>query len=178
MNASIRLLTIAAAVALTGCASVNMAPAGASDQAKQFKAPAKGNAGLYLYRTSGVGQSLHKDLWVDSRCVGKSAPNVFFYTEIKGGLTHTISTQSEMSPNHLQLRAEAGKLYFVRQYMKMGLFVGGANLEQIDEAQGRQEVSALALAQGNDCDSPTPGARPSNPPMTAPIDQNRPATVR
>jgi hypothetical protein len=35
----------------------------------------------------------------------------------------------------------------------MGAFVGGANLEQFDAEQGKQEVSKLKLAKQGNCSS-------------------------
>lgn len=46
---------------------------------------------------------------------------------------HTISTESEFGLNELKLLLKAGKNYFVRKYMKIGVFVGGSNVVQIDE---------------------------------------------
>lgn len=87
---------VAAALAalVTGCASVPMESKEASDQAKRFSPPSQGNAGLYIYRTAGVGAALKKDILVNGKCVGESAKNVFFYDEVKGNQEHTIATES------------------------------------------------------------------------------------
>ena len=145
------ILVVAASLALTGCASVNMATPQQSAKAKEFNAPSPGNAGLYVYRNSFVGQALKKDVWVDGKCVGESAPNVFFFKELPGGKTYKIDTESEFSPNTLEVMLEAGKNYFVRQYIKMGVFVGGAGLELIPEAEGKADVAKLELAQSGKC---------------------------
>jgi hypothetical protein len=137
---------------LGGCASVNMASQEASDKAKQFGTPSAGNSGLYVYRNSFVGKALKKDLWVDGKCLGESASDVFFYTEVEGGKKHKIETESEFSPNALEVFMEAGKNYFVRQFIKLGAFVGGADLEQIPEEQGKADVAKLGLAQPGTCD--------------------------
>ena len=42
--------------------------------------------------------------------------------------------------------AEAGRNYFVEQYIRMGLFVGGANLRLVDEAEGKKSVLECQLA--------------------------------
>jgi hypothetical protein len=136
-----------------GCASVKMEPKEASDTAKQFRQPAPGNAGLYTYRDSTFGAALKKDLWLDGKCIGESAPNVFFYTEVPGG-HHVISTESEFSPNDLALLLEAGKNYFVRQYIKLGVFVGGAGVESVSEEQGKAAVANLQLATPGNCSKP------------------------
>jgi hypothetical protein len=147
------LLIIALASLFTGCASVKMEPKEASDTAKQFRQPAPGNAGLYTYRDSTFGAALKKDLWLDGKCIGESAPRVFFYKEVPSG-KHVISTESEFSPNDLTLLLEAGKNYFVRQYIKLGVFVGGAGLESVPEEQGKAAVADLQLATSGSCSKP------------------------
>jgi len=122
-----------------------------STKAKEFKAPSDGKAGVYLYRNSFAGQALKKDLWVDGKCIGESAPDVFFYTEVDGGKTHKVDTESEFSPNTLELMFEAGKNYFIRQYIKLGVFIGGAGVEQISEAQGKTDVAKLEMAKPGKC---------------------------
>ena len=153
-----KLLKITAALAvlalMTGCASVNMAPSQESTEAKQFESPDEGMAGIYVFRKdSSFGAAAKKDIWIDNECIGESARGVFFYHPVQGGQTHEIATESEFSPNTLELFTEAGNNYFVEQYMKIGAFVGGANLRQIDEAEGRQEVSELDMAVKGNCSS-------------------------
>lgn len=135
----------------TGCASVKMEGAEATAKAKLFALPAAGNAGLYVYRDSLIGGALKKDILVDGRCFGESANNVFFRTEVSGDKEHEISTESEFSPNTLKLMFEAGKNYFVRQYIKVGVFIHGADLELIPEAQGKEAVAKLAMAAPGTC---------------------------
>lgn len=114
--------------------------------------PTEGQAGLYLYRSSSViGVSLKKDIWVDGNCIGETARGIFFYEEVKGDEEHDIATESEFSPNILKLRTESGKNYFIQQYIKPGVFVGGANLKVIDEATGKNEIQKLQLAEKGTC---------------------------
>ena len=145
------IICISIVALLAGCASVKMESKDASDKLKQFGPPSVGNSGLYLYRDSSFGAALKKDIQVDGKCVGKSAPNVFFYTEVAGGKVHAISTESEFSPNTLALMTEAGKNYFIRQYIKFGLLIGGADLEAVSEEKGKLAVSQLELAAGGSC---------------------------
>lgn len=140
-----------ASLIFAGCATVPMESKELSDNAKEFNPPSEGNAGLYLYRTSGVGQALKKDFLVDDKCVGESAPNVFFYKEVNGGEQHKVSTESEFSPNDLLVKTESGQNYFVKQYIKMGVFVGGANLQLVDDVKGKEAVSKLKLAKMGTC---------------------------
>ncbi len=146
-------IMFAATLLISGCASVDMASKEESAKAKEFNPPAQGNAGVYVYRDSFLGKALKKDIWIDSKCIGESAPNVFFYTEVEGGKTHRVDTESEFSPNSLEMMFEDGKNYFIRQFIKMGVFVGGAGLEQIPEAQGKQDILNLELAKPGKCSS-------------------------
>jgi hypothetical protein len=147
----ISILFLTASLLFTGCASVNMAPQEASAKAKEFAAPSAGNAGVYIYRNSFVGKALKKDIFIDGKCIGESAPDVFFYTETEGGKMHKVDTESEFSPNTLELLFEAGKNYFIRQYIKMGVFVGGAGVEQVSDEQGKADVLKLNMAQPGKC---------------------------
>lgn len=144
---------LAAVVLMSGCASVDMASKAESSKAKEFNAPTQGNAGLYIYRNSFVGKALKKDILVDGKCVGESAPDVFFYTEVQGGKNHKIDTESEFSDNSLEIMLESGKNYFIRQFIKMGVFVGGAGLEQVTETQGKADIASLELAKTGKCNS-------------------------
>lgn len=150
-NLSLASAAIAASLLFSGCASVNMAPKEESARAKEFRQPAAGNAGVYIYRDSFVGQALKKDIWVDGKCIGESANKVFFYTQVPGDKTYKIDTESEFSPNTLEAMLAAGKNYFFRQFIKMGVFVGGAGVEEVPEEQGKKEVAQLEMAKLGSC---------------------------
>jgi hypothetical protein len=134
-----------------GCASVPMESVERAAEAQKFNAPSEGNSGLYIYRSGIFGGALKKDVWVDGECIGETAPNVFFYEEVEGDKEHKISTESEFSPNDLLLQAKSGMLYFIRQYIKMGVFVGGAGLELVNEEEGKKAVSDLKMATKGTC---------------------------
>lgn len=147
------LIAIAATVLMAGCAQpIKLADKDASAQAKLYKSPSRGKAGLYVYRSNGLtGGAARTDLWVDGRCLGTTQASLFLYTEVEGNQSHRIATQSEFSDNHVDLVTETGKLYFVRQYMKVGLFRPGANVEVVTEANGKYDVSLLDLAVAGEC---------------------------
>jgi len=150
MNRKFLLLALAVTL-FSGCASVPMENKQASNHAKLFPSPSEGSSGLYVYRMSGVGGALKKDIWVDDKCVGETAPDVFFYEEVEGNKEHKISTESEFSPNDISLMTESGRNYFIKQYIKMGVFVGGANLEVSTETQGKLDVAQLEMAVKGTC---------------------------
>ena len=134
-----------------GCASVPMQNTEESNKAKAFDIPPADSAGLYIYRSGGPGTALKKDIWVDEKCIGETAPNMFFYKLVKGDEEHKISTESEFSPNDLLVETESGKNYFIKQYIKMGVFVGGANVELVDEEKGKKAITKLELAKMGTC---------------------------
>ena len=134
-----------------GCASVPMESAERTTTAKKFNPPSEGSSGLYIYRPSSLGGALKKDIWVDGKCIGESAPYVFFYEEVEGDKSHKVSTESEFSPNDLIVKVKSGMHYFIRQYIKFGVFVGGAALELVDEEKGKKEVSELDMATKGTC---------------------------
>ncbi len=146
------LLASVLSIALfSGCSTVPLEPKEVADQAKSFSAPSEGNAGLYVYRDSFVGQVLKKDIFIDDKCLGETANGVFFYQSIEGDKEHKLSTESEFSANDISLKPNSGKNYYVRQYIKMGVFVGGAGLEVIDEKEAQQAISKLDMAKKGTC---------------------------
>lgn len=145
------------AALLQGCASVPMEADQASSNAKKFDKPPVGSANLYIYRATKVGQGLKKDIWLNGDCVGQTANNIFFLKEISGdGAEHKLATESEFSPNYLLLKADSGKNYFIEQYIKMGVFVGGANLRLVDETKAKNTIAKLKLAKQGSCSNDHP----------------------
>jgi len=144
------LITLASAF-FVGCASVPMESDENANIAKKFNPPTEGNGGLYVYRDSSFGGALKKDVWINGQCIGETAPNVFFYEEVAANEEHKISTESEFSPNDILILVEQGKNYFIRQYIKFGVFVGGAGVELVDEEKGKEAVKGLGMAKKGAC---------------------------
>jgi hypothetical protein len=144
------LITLISTV-FAGCASVPMEGIERTAAAQKFNPPTEGTSGLYIYRYGPFGGALKKDVWVDGKCIGETAPNVFFYEEVGGDKEHKISTESEFSPNDLLIKTKSGTLYFIRQYVKIGVFVGGAGLELVEEEEGKIAVRDLEMATKGTC---------------------------
>lgn len=138
-------------VIFTGCASVKKASIEETIEAKKFENPEIDKSGLYVYRDSTFGGSLKKSVYINDECLGETAPNIFFYEKLQAGKEYKISTESEFSNNDLFLKFEGGKNYFVRQYIKLGVFVGGANLEIIEEEKAKESISKLDMAEKGIC---------------------------
>lgn len=141
------MMTAALAVALlSGCASVSMESPEKNQQLKAFPTPPQDQSGLYIFRDSMLGASLKKTVSVDGQVIGETAPKTYFYRLLTPG-QHVLSTESEFGDNSLDLTTEGGKNYYVRQYIKMGVLAGGANLEQVSEADGKKGVEGTNLAR-------------------------------
>ena len=131
---------------LTGCAKVDMAPETKSLQTKQFKTPPKGKSGIYIYRDSFFGAGVSNSLYIDDKLIGKTAPYVFLYKEVNAG-KHKIFANSSFGTDEMSLTTESGKNYYIRNYIRMGFFSGGANLEKIEETKAQKEISKLDLSE-------------------------------
>lgn len=131
---------------LSGCASVPMASKERDAALKTFSQPAADKAGLYVFRNTFVGQALKKTLLIDGTVLGETANKTYFYKEITPGM-HILSTESEFSDNSISFQAVGAKNYFAEQYIKMGVFVGGANVKMVSEEEGKQGVRDSQLAK-------------------------------
>ncbi len=138
-------VAIIASLHLSGCASVPMASVDTDKAKKTFSAPAEGKSGLYVYRNSSFGTALKKTVSLDGSVIGESAANTYFYKEVAPG-THVISTESEFSDNQISIDFKQGVNYFVHQYIKVGVFVGGAGVEAVSEEEGKKGVLECKLA--------------------------------
>ena len=80
-------------------------------------------------------------------------------------------TESEFSPNILNTNLEANKNYFFRQYIKLGVFVGGANIEAVSESQGKQDIASPEMAKGGKCSGTIKRDVASSVSTTSPVDR-------
>ncbi|MFJ4346803.1 DUF2846 domain-containing protein [Pseudomonas sp. NPDC089401] len=146
MLTRLKMLAVATGLAImTGCASVPMESAEADAALKTFAAPPVDQAGLYIYRDSFAGKGLKKTVTVDGKAIGETANRVYFYKLISPG-AHKIGTESEFSDNVIDLMAVGGKNYYVRQSIKVGVFVGGAKLTVVPEDVGQAHLQKCTLA--------------------------------
>lgn len=128
---------------LGGCASTGMIKANAEKTTlvKKFNNPPEWKSGLYLYRYTPLnfGAAIVRSTHLDNFLIARLKHKEFVYLDVNPG-EHTIPTESEFGLNELKLLFKAGKKYFVRQYIKMGVFVGGSNLVQMDEAKAKKDL--------------------------------------
>ncbi len=160
----VSVIVFASTLIISGCAaSVEMASKQESAKAKEFNKPSQNKAGLYVYRNSFYGKGLTKDVWVDGECLGETANDVFFYTEVEDGMDgkrHLIKAAGDAfkgyPPGVLQLRMETGKNYFVRLLIEWNInyensVIISPHLEQVTEEQGKKDISSLEMAKSGMC---------------------------
>lgn len=139
------VVLLVGAMLMSGCASVPMATKEQDAAAKQFVAPEGDKAGLYVFRNSNFGAAIKKLITLDGNPLGETAAMTYFYKDIAPG-KHTLKTQAEFGENQIEFVAEKGKLVFIRNYIKMGTFVGSANVEQVSEEEGKSGVLECSRA--------------------------------
>ncbi len=133
-------ILFASAVLLGGCATVPMGSGEADQKAKTFAQPSNDKAGLYIFRDSMLGAAITKQIGIDGQVIGLSAPETYFHVYATPG-KRALSTQSEFSDNTLEVNLEGGKNHYVRNYIKLGVFVGGANFELVEESEAQKAIN-------------------------------------
>ena len=174
-----------------GCASVPMESLERTTTTKEFDPPSEGSSGLYVYRKTSFGAHLKGDVWVDGKCLGATAPSVFFYKEIEGDKSLNISPISDFRENAsetylshriktrgpllgLNIQVKSGMNYFIQQNMNY-LGDGVPSFKLVDEEQGKEEVSKLDMAAKVGCGrmhSNKPSFAKTNIPAIEKLDQD------
>jgi hypothetical protein len=145
---NVRLLIAAAAAALTvGCASVPMGDPAQDAALKNFPTASAGKAGVYIYRNETIGGAVKLNLSVDGQTLGSTAPKTYFYKEVTPG-KHTVTSYAE-NTDAVDFNAVAGKLYYVWQEVKMGVFTPRTKLHLVQDTDGQSGVRESKLAVPN-----------------------------
>jgi hypothetical protein len=143
---TIRVAAVMLAASMLGaCASVPMASPDADAHAKTFVAPGNGEANLYVYRDQTMGSAVKMPLLLDDVSIGDTGPHTYAFRQIQPG-NHTITSKAEKDAT-LQFTAEAGKNYYVRQEVKMGVWTARTGLELEDESTGENAVKGCKMIQ-------------------------------
>lgn len=147
MKKYLLVLSLTVAWLFTGCTSVELASSSDSEKAKEFNIEDSSKSQLYVYRPNHfVGQALKKAIWIDGLYVGQLMKHTFLVEQIEPG-EHVISTESEFGNNQILINTEANKNYFVRQNIKLGVFVGGASIHEVSEEKGMEDVKKCDLIE-------------------------------
>lgn len=138
------LAALVASVFSAGCASVPIAPKEKDNVAKTF-APTPGRSQIYVYRNESLGGALPMTVAVDGKVLGRTGPKTYLWWEGEPG-DHTVASHTE-NLSELNVKTEPGKLYFVWQEVKMGVWAARSLLQLVDEPTGKTAVMECELAQ-------------------------------
>ena len=127
---------------MSGCASVPMADKSADAQAKQFQ-PAPDKAKVYVYRNEVMGAAVKMPVLIDNQSVGDTTSKTYIEKDLQPG-PHTITSKTEKDST-ITIDMLAGKIYYVWQEVKMGMFAARSQLHEVDEAKGQAGVRESEL---------------------------------
>lgn len=135
------LLSISLAL---GCASAPMATPERDMNAKAF-APIADKAVVYIYRDENFGGAVKIPIIVNSRIIGDTVAKSYFRIVLDPGPCE-VQCKAE-SDSRQSFQTEAGKVYFLRQEMKMGMFMAGCMMHLIPEAEGHMAIARCKLLE-------------------------------
>lgn len=145
MKKLIAIALAAAALVLSGCASVPMGDPQKDAALKTFKiAPDK--AGIYVYRNESMGAAIKMDVAINGQPMGQTAAKTYLYKEVTPG-KYTITSKAE-NTDALDVDAKPGTLTFIWQEVKMGFMMARSKLQLMSETEGRKGVMETSLAAG------------------------------
>lgn len=134
---------LALGLLMGGCASVPMGDSAEDARLKNFSVkPDK--AALYVYRNENFGAAIKMTVLLDGKLMGDTAAKTYLYSEIEPG-NHKVLSKTE-NDSLLDFTAVAGKIYYVWQEVKMGLFAARSMLQMVDEKAGQAGVLESKLA--------------------------------
>lgn len=113
---------------------------------KNFNTPKdKEKAGVYIYRNETFGAAIKMHVRLDDKVLGSTAANTYLYKEVDPG-RHIISSEAE-NTDTLTIDAIKGKLIYIWQEVKMGMWSARSKLHLVDEEEGRKGVLESNLAE-------------------------------
>lgn len=140
------IFAILIVIFFTGCATVPTASPQLDLQAKSFTAnPDK--ATIYIYRDEIYGGAIGMNIMLDGVYLGRTAAKTYFRVEVNAG-DHTVQSFAE-NTTEMSLKTETGKIYFVRQEVKMGFLSARSEIYLVENGEGREAVQECKLIAAN-----------------------------
>jgi hypothetical protein len=120
---------------VTGCATTSQNVPFPS-QSVAIENPAM--ARIYVVRPASVGGAVKMMVLDGQKAIGKTGPNSYLCWEREAGTTEIVSEAENTSK--LPLTVDAGKAYYIKQALRMGLVMARCKLELLSEDVGRSLV--------------------------------------
>ncbi len=117
------------------------------DSVAKSLSPVQGKAIVYLLRPTDFGAIVKMNIDCDDIHIGSTTAERYVYTLVNPG-THVFVSKSE---NHssLSITVEAGKIYYIKQQVKMGIFFAETKLKLLDDTEGKKYLSKCKLSKDN-----------------------------
>jgi hypothetical protein len=158
------VLLAALGASAVGCASVPLASAEQDTWAKTARAPG-GFGSVYVYRNEYFGAAIMITIRMDGEVAGETAPNTYFRWDLPPG-EHLLEAYTDITRDRSTLRINVtpGTSHYVWQEMKMGLYAGRPQLQEVDPTTGREAVGGCKLVHAfaaKPAQAPTVAAAPA-----------------
>lgn len=117
------------------------------DEMAKGLTPAEGKALVYILRPTAFGALIRMTVKCDTVPIGSTKANNYIYAMLDPG-PHTLISHSE-NTFKLDITLEAGKTYYIKQQVKMGIAIAETGLVIIDEQEGQKYLKKCKLAKDN-----------------------------
>ena len=136
----IKSLIIVVSLILSSCASTFQ-----YNKIAQPNSNDKEMATIYVLRPSSFGSAIKFGVYQDEKLIGKLGPKSYLAWTVKpDGKELTIMSKSE-NKDMLTINPQAGKTYYIKQKVKMGIAIARTGLEFIEENEGKEILRKLKV---------------------------------
>ncbi|MBU2018193.1 MAG: DUF2846 domain-containing protein [Bacteroidetes bacterium] len=134
----IKSLIVVVSLILSSCASTFQ-----YNKIAQPNSNDKEMATIYVLRRSSFGSAIKFWIYQDEKLIGKLGPKSYLAWTVKpDGKDLTIMSKSE-NKDMLTINPQAGKTYYIKQKVKMGIAIARTGLEFIEENEGKEILRKL-----------------------------------
>jgi hypothetical protein len=137
--------TVAAVALLAGCASQPLAKP-ESDTLAKLMQPVPDKAVIYLIRNEPFSAPWPIQVTLDGKDMGETGAETYFRWTVEPG-EHMIVSHTENAAG-LLINAEPGRIYYVWQDVRMGLFQPRSNLKLVDRTTAEIALRSCYLLEG------------------------------
>ena len=134
----IKSLIVVVSLILSSCASTFQ-----YNKIAQPNSNDKEMATIYVLRPSSFGSAIKFGIYQDEKLIGKLGPKSYLAWTVKtDGKELTIMSKSK-NKDILTIYPQAGKTYYIKQKVKMGIAIARTGLEFIEENEGKEILRKL-----------------------------------
>ena len=120
----------------------------ATDNIDRAPAAIEEKADVYVIRNSSVGSLVKMGVECNGVEIGSTKAKQYIYTVLDPGYYTFVSKTPENSAS-LGITLEAGKTYYIKQQVKMGIIAARTGLELMNELDGKKALNDCKLSPNN-----------------------------